>query len=86
VGLLGHVTETPLKALKVTADILAVEEYAPVGGFQQSGQHLDGSAFAGTVRPEIAEDLSGADGEANAIHGGRTDESLSEIEGFEHRE
>jgi hypothetical protein len=86
VGFLGHIAQAALKAFQIAADILAVEEHASAGGFQQSGKHLDGGAFAGTVGAEIAEDLAGTDGEADAIHGGGTDEGLGEIEGFEHRQ
>jgi hypothetical protein len=85
VGFLGDIAEAALKALQVAADILAVEEHASAGGFQQSGEHLDGGAFAGTVGTEIAQDLTGTDGEADTIHSRGTDEGLGKIEGFEHR-
>ena len=84
VRFLGDVAEAALEALEVAADVLAVEEDASAGGFEQAGEHLDGGAFAGAVGAEIAQDLAGADGEADAIHGGRSDEGLAEIESFEH--
>src|SRR5438477_5800971 len=85
VGFLGDIAEAALEALQLAANILAVEEDASAGGLQQAGEHLDGGAFAGTVGAEIAEDLAGTDGEADAIHSRGTNEGLDEIEGFEHR-
>jgi hypothetical protein len=84
VGLLGDVAEAALEALQVAADILAVEEDASAGRLEQAGEHLDGGALAGAVGAEIAQDLARADGEADRVHGGGTDEGLGEIKGFEH--
>src|ERR1017187_8066380 len=84
VGLLGDVAEAALEAFEIAADVLTVEEDAPTGGLEQSGEHLDGGTLAGAVGAEIAQDLAGADGDADRVHGGRADEGLGEIEGFEH--
>ena len=80
----GDVAEATLEALEVAADVLAMKEDASAGGFEEAGEHLDGGAFAGSVGAEIAQDLTGADGEADAIHGGWSYERFAEIEGFEH--
>ena len=54
------------------------------GGLEESGEHLDRSAFSGAIRSEIAEDFTRANDEADAIYGGWSDEGLGEVVGFEH--
>jgi hypothetical protein len=86
VGLLGDVAQAALKGFEIVPDVLAMEEDASAGGFEEAGEHLDSGAFAGAVGAEVAQDLARVDGEADGIDGRGSDEGLGEIEGFEHRE
>ena len=62
----------------------AVEEDLAVGGLDQAGEHFDGGALARAVGAQIAEDLAGADDEADIVHHPDAVVSLHQIPHFQH--
>ena len=86
VRLFRHVADALLEGGEVVVDAFAVVKDLPVGRLDQPGQHLDRGALAGAVRPQVAEDLSGPDGETHLAHGGRVVVVLRQRSSFEHRD
>src|SRR5262249_58908699 len=86
VRLLRHVADPPLVALEIVANLLPVEFDVPGGRLQKSDEHLHGGALPRPVRPEIAENLAGLDGKADAVDGRDAGVELGEVTDFEHGE
>jgi hypothetical protein len=68
----GYIAEAALKGFEVGEDVDAVEGYLACGGFEQADDHFDGGALPCSVRAEVAQDLSAADGEADMVDNGDT--------------
>src|SRR5215831_20495756 len=62
---LRNVSDALLETHEIAADVFAVEEDFSAGGFDQTGEHLDRSGFARTVRTEIASNFAGVDAETD---------------------
>ena len=67
VRLFRDVTETPLEADQVVADVGAVPEDLAGGGGQQAGEHFHGGRFAAPVGPQVSCDLARRDGKRHVI-------------------
>ena len=78
VRLFRHVAEACAEADEVVGDVAAVEEHGPARWRQQPGQHADRRRLAGAVRPEVAEDVTGADGEAHRVDNRAAGETANE--------
>jgi hypothetical protein len=63
--LLRDVSNPALECRKVIVHASAVEKDLALRGFDDAGEHLDGRAFARSVRTEIAENFPGLDLEAH---------------------
>ena len=84
VRLLGHVAHALLVGDEVVLDGLALEEDLAERHFHEAGDHLHGGGFAGAVGAQVAGDLAGAGGEADAVDGGDAGETLGDVAKFEH--
>jgi hypothetical protein len=59
---------------------------SPRRGFDEASEHFHSRALAGSVGTEIAEDLAGADDEADALDDGDVLVTLGQVAHFEHGE
>src|ERR1035441_777333 len=81
--LFGHVTHAPLVGDEVAADGLAIEEDFARTDPDESGDHLHGGGFAGTVGAQVAGDLSGGGRKADVIDGEYAGETLGDVAQFQ---
>src|SRR5580658_2717760 len=84
IWLLRHVAKAPAEFSRVVVDGLGAEEHLAIGSRQQSGEHSNSGALAGTVRPQVAEYLARMDGERYIIDNCLTAEALGQLAYFEH--
>ena len=82
--LLRNVADRTQEAGPVRAHVAAVEQDLAAGGLDQADQHLHGGRFAGAVGAQVAENLAGTNGEADAVHGGNPAVALGQIADLEH--
>ena len=67
----------------VARDGVAADGDVAVVGLENGGEHSDGRGLAGSVRPEQAEDLLGADGEGDVVDGLDGAKGFSEMAGYD---
>ena len=81
-----HVAETPLIFDQLALNAAAFEKHFAAGGLQQSGDDVDGGAFPGSIRAQIAEHLIRLDGEAHVVDRGGGRIALGKRPHLEHGE
>ena len=73
-----HVTQTALVAIDVVSNIASIEEDTPVCRLDESGEDLNSRALTGTIRPEIAKNLTTRDLERHILYRGDARVKLTE--------
>ncbi len=68
----------------IDGNVLSVERHRAARGIQQSGQHPGGHRLSGSVRPQIADDVSRPHDEAHVVDGHHAEEPLDEVCGLQH--
>ncbi len=84
VRLFGHITHLALETDPVRADIVALEENLSFGRLDQPGKHFDRRTLPGAVGPDVTEDFTRPDGEADTVHGRNPVVSLDQVAHFKH--
>src|SRR5579871_1319410 len=82
--LFGDVADAALVRGEIVVDAAAVVKDLPVGWVDQPGQYLDGGAFAGAVRAQVAKDFAWLYRETDAAHRDGVLVILCERARFEH--
>jgi hypothetical protein len=82
----GDYADLPFDFDGVGEGVEAEDPDAAGGGGEKSGEHLDGSGFAGAVGAEEAKELAGRDGEVDVLNGGEVAEAAGEAGGGDGRD
>jgi hypothetical protein len=82
VGMLRHQAELGLAGYRVAFDIITVQQHRAAVSSGQTGEDPDGGGLACAVRPQVAVDRTGTDGEGDPGQGGAVTELLAQIINF----
>src|SRR5205085_12678098 len=74
----------PAERDDVVVDVAAVEADDAGRRLDQPRAHLRGGRLAGTIRPQIADDFSTADGKAHIVDDGNPEEPFGQMACLEH--
>src|SRR5579863_2190841 len=80
----GDVAEPALVLDELALNAAAVKENLAARGLKQGGDDVDGSALAGAVGTQVAEDLVRLDGEIDVVDRGDGGVALGQPAGLEH--
>ncbi len=84
VSLLGDVAERSSIRLQIVPDTASFKKNLTVIGLEQAGNDLDSGGLAGAVGPDVSDDFTRADTEADVVDGGKTAVAFTERFNLEH--